>query len=522
MNQKPSTQQVKNPSLTLYAFHLRHSLSEGSEQVTDKAYHLWEQFVKLGEQLNIGELKSLKSKLLCYEDTTGTYKPSLEEKALEDKHSSLPLELLKHQRTLEFHVPTQPNSPQLSGEIYPIRIHDTYAVDLTLRYEEPVDITQLSQLNPNGYLLSSWIRPSLGETFLLFAEPPNNTNDYQTLANACVKEVLSTTNQPLKDYIAQGKLFGSPIFEYDNQQEDPTQRCHLWVWFNTDNETLKSIGETADYVLNLLCCRSKILFAYHQARLCYWQARQLYSRIETQVQIFNNLPTDSGQRLEKLKILLTNISPIAFQYARLLRDMHDHTQSIVTNTENYSIWLQKISQKSQDKYSDDNLKFLENFRDRTNPRLQQQIQTDINYLSPGQDMFQQAIAASRGLVEIDQAERDRQRQEELRQQEEREEKKRERLEKSEKERDRNFQTTAFAVASGLAVGGIVISASSQVTKENPIRMPGSPTASSPHPFILWVLGSIVSGLVAAWLVWWIAKRRQKQSKEKSAEINLTM
>ncbi len=506
MNQNSSTQQVKNLSLTLYAFHLRNSLSEGSEQVKDNAYHLWEQFVKLGEQLNIDSLKSLKSKLLCYEDTTGNYEPSLEEKALEDKHSSLPLELLKHQRTLKFDVPTQPNSPQLSGEIYPIRIHDTYAVDLTLRYEEPVDITQLSQLNPNGYLLSSWIRPSLGETLLLFAEPPNNTNDYQTLAEACVKEVLSTTNQPLQDYIAQGKLFGSPIFEYDNQQEDPTQRCHLWVWFNTDNETLNSIGETADYLLNLLCCRSKILFAYHQARLCYWDARQLYSEIETQVQIFKNLPTDSAVRLETLKTLITAISPKAFQYARQLRDMHDHTQTIITNTINYSIWLQKISQKSQD---NDDLKFLENFRDRTSPRLQQQIQTDINYLSPGQDMFEQAISASRGLVEIDQAERDRQRQEDLRQQEEREEKKRELLEKSEKERDRNFQTTAFAVASGLAVGGIVISASSQVTKENPVRMPGSPTASSPHPFILWVFGSIVSGLVAAWIAWWIAKRWQK-------------
>ena len=254
---------------------------------------------------------------------------------------------------------------------------------------------------------------------------------------------------------------------------------------------------------------SKILFAYHQARLCYWEARQLYSHIETQVQIFNNLPTDSVQRLDNLKKLLTNISPIAFQYARLLRDMHDHTQTIITNTKNYSRWLQKISQKSLEKYSDDNLKFLENFRDRTNQRLQQ-IQTDLNYLSPGQDMFQQAIAASRGLVEIDQAERDRQRLEELRQQEEREEKKRERLEKLEKERDRNFQTTAFAVASGLAVGGIVISASSQVTDKNPIHMPWSPSASSsPHPFILWVFGSIVSGLVAARIAWWLTKYWQK-------------
>jgi len=92
--------------------------------------------------------------------------------------------------------------------------------------------------------------------------------------------------------------------------------------------------------------------------------------------------------------------------------MHDHTQTIITNRENYSRWLQKIYQKSWEKFSDDDLKFLENFRDRTSQRMQQQIQTDLNYLSPGRDIFQQAITASRGLVEIDQAERDRQRQEE--------------------------------------------------------------------------------------------------------------
>lgn|GEM_PF-5301532 len=76
-------------------------------------------------------------------------------------------------------------------------------------------------------------------------------------------------------------------------------------------ETPNLIGKIEDYLLNLLCCRSKILFAYHQARLCYWEARQLYSKIETQVQIFNHLPTDSAVRLETLKKLITTVSRLA-------------------------------------------------------------------------------------------------------------------------------------------------------------------------------------------------------------------
>ncbi|MEC4817347.1 MAG: hypothetical protein SAK29_29355 [Scytonema sp. PMC 1069.18] len=528
MNQ-PSRAQLKVncPSLTLYAFHLRHSLTEGFEQVREDAAHLWEQCVQLGNSLDINELKSLKS--------------TIEKKALEnqysDKHSLVTLELLDPPK-LEFSVPTQPESPSAIGEIYPYRIHDTYAIDLTLRYEESVDVTQLGNLNLQGLLLSNWMRPNLGETLVLFAEPLDCSADYQALADACVKEVLSNTIPP---FIAQGKLFGSPIFEYDDSdEENPIQRHHFWVWLKASDDTLNLIGKTADYVLNLLCCRSKILFAYYQARQCYWKARESYSKLEKEAEIFKNLPTDSAQRLEKLKTLLTILSPLGFEYARILRDIQDSDSSIITNTENYNRWLAKIAQKSQEKFDDDDLEFLKNFHNCTCKRLHEQIQTDLNYLSPGRDMFQQAIAMSRGLVEIDQAERDRLRTEQFRQQQQLEaerdrlrteqfrqqqqleEDKRKEQEKLEKERERNFQTTVFAVGAGLSVGGIVISASSQVTDKNPLQMPLSPTASSsPHPFVLWVFGSIVSGLLAALITWYLTKSWQKHRDEKKPHNNVS-
>ncbi|MDF5731276.1 MAG: hypothetical protein PUP92_25555, partial [Rhizonema sp. PD38] len=314
------------------------------------------------------------------------------------------------------------------------------------------------------------MRPNLGETLVLFVEPlHNHSTDLQTLANACIKEVLSESTLTQPTCVAQGKLFGSPIFEYDNSEEKPSERCHFWVWLKASDDTLTLIADTTDYVLNLLCCRSKILFAYHQARECYWEARKFYSQLETEAQIFNNLPTNSAERLENLKNLLTTLSSIGFQYARMLRNMQDSDSSIITNSENYNRWLAKIFQKSQEKFTDDDLNFLNDFHDRTCKRLHEQIQTDLNYLSPGREMFQQAIALSRGLVEIDQAERDRLRQDELRKQQDLEEKKRELQEKREKERDRNFQTTVFAVGAGLSVGGIIISASSQVTDKNPLQ-----------------------------------------------------
>jgi hypothetical protein len=532
MNQNSRALTIRNPTLSLYAFHLRHSLREDSSQVEKNALALWEQCVLLGELLNVNSIASLKSTLVCYEGNPIVYNPILEEKYLEqkyhDRHSSLPLDLLEPRPILKFQVPTPANKPECWGEIYPLRIHDTYALDFTLRYKESVDINLLNHLNPNGYLLSSWMRPSLGETLLLFAESLNDSDDYQSLADDCVKALLSETIASQVTCVAQGKLFGNPIFEYENEQEAPTQRIHLWVWLKPPSNSIALPKETNGYLLNLLMCRSKILFAYHQARQCYWQARRFYSQLEAKAQIFDNLPTDSAPRLEKLKELLTNLSPLGFQYARTLRDMLDSDSSILTNTKNYNTWLSKIDQKSQEKFGDDDLEFLKDFHNRTCLRLHEQIQTDLKYLSPGRDMFQQAIALSRGMVEIDQASRDRLRQEELRLQQQREEEKRfqqENLEKErerqrqeelqrqqqlEKERERNFQTTVFAVGAGLSVGGIVISASSQVTQNNPIQLPLSPTASvSPHPFILWVFGSIISGLVAAWITWYVTKSWQK-------------
>ncbi|GAB1543646.1 hypothetical protein NUACC21_63220 [Scytonema sp. NUACC21] len=75
--------------------------------------------------------------------------------------------------------------------------------------------------------------------------------------------------------------------------------------------------------------------------------------------------------------------------------------------------------------------------------------------------------------------------------------------------------TKFAVGAGLSVGGIIISASSQVTDKNPLQIPFSPTASpSPHPFVLWVVVSIISELVAALITGFLTKSWQKHSDEK--------
>lgn len=121
MNQPPRAQlKVNHPSLTLYAFHLRHSLAEGLEQVREDAAHLWEQCVQLGEDLQIDNLKSLKSKI----EETGL------ENQYSDKHSLVTIELLGKPPKLEFSVPLKQTALMMA--IYRVKfIHIAFTI-LTL------------------------------------------------------------------------------------------------------------------------------------------------------------------------------------------------------------------------------------------------------------------------------------------------------------------------------------------------------------------------------------------------------
>jgi len=284
MNELDTDWKLEAPSLTLFAFHLRNDITKGSQEEMVDPGALWDQCVAFGKDRNISNLKSLKSKLRGYTRIGyDNYKhmPAKEDKdATEAEEPYLDdwLELVRlnpkpdQARQLALDDPKQ----GVKGKIYPLRIHDTYAVDLTLRYQETVDFDKLKFLNPTG------IKGSLGQTLVLFAKPVNVPEDkYQDFANKCVKELLQGDLKPS----AVGKLFGSPIFEYDNEKEEPPERRHVLVWLNCHPKTLPRIEEGQAYhaLLNLLCCRSKILYAYYQSRLCDRNAQSFYSELESQI-----------------------------------------------------------------------------------------------------------------------------------------------------------------------------------------------------------------------------------------------
>lgn len=235
MPPKKLEQKLKDPRLTLFAFHLQHDITQDFQKGAKDAAQLWLRCADLGEKLGIDQLKSLPKLLKNSQPNLASQQPHLE--------------LLQPQRVLTFQANPQSDNAYLAGEAYPVQLHDTYAPNLTLHYVEttvPVEVDDLNQLNPKGGLLPCQIQASLRQTLLLFAQLTQIPCDYRILADNCVKALLKDVDDlcpysinkgqlPCISRVAEGQLFSSPIFEYDiisGGLKNPIAQCHILVWLN--------------------------------------------------------------------------------------------------------------------------------------------------------------------------------------------------------------------------------------------------------------------------------------------------
>jgi hypothetical protein len=484
MNNTQLTGKLANPKLTLFAFHLCNNLAKGDKQLVDKADHLWQKCVALGHLLQTNPQFDALPEKLSNRNSQNTQQSDY-------------LELYESDgdRFVSFTTISEPEKLPLTGGIYPLQLHDTYAPDFTLLSpNSTVEINQLSNLNFQGCLLPCEIQASLGQTLLLFAKPVDFVGNHQDLAVACVDALFqnSELKQPKPYFIGEGKLLGSPIFEFDNSQEDPTLKCHILVWLDTDEKTseLEASGNYYRPLINLLCCRSKILYVYYQAHRCNQEARKLYSQLEEKVEEFSHLKSDRKERLEQLERWLTELPQIGLTYARYLRDIELHQIAIETNAKNYSYWLKKLGDCSVKDI--DNLDFFKEFIKGSCKIFSQQIILNMSYLTAGKQLFQQMIETIRGIVEVDA------------------QKQQVEYEQNERDSDRNLQITIAVVGVGIGVAGVV-SSSYTLAVDQPWASPSFQHPLPLHPFFSAVIISCLCGGVLGGLALLIARKVLKSS-----------
>lgn len=460
-----STGKVAYPKLTLYAFHLKHNLAQKPKTPVKNANHLWLKCQQLAKQLGVPKLDTLHA---------------LIEKANYQKTSITGAIL---EQILTFTAIEHKNNLHLSGEVNPLQIHDTYALDLTLRYPHPeVKVADLRGLNPDDCLLPKNINASLGQTLVFFAQPVGKIDNEQAFADACVAALLSEeTVRKLKIYCQyQGQLLGSHIFEYNNDADSPEEQCHLLIWLNIHPKTteLEEKGEYYYPFIDLLLCRSKIIYARSEAIWCHEQARTAYSELEKYKQEFKeqkNNPIDS--KFDKFNQWLNEIPEISFNYVDYLRDLELHRTTIQTNSKNYGLYFDKLNKTC---VKSDSLEFLSNFLELAEDTFVEQIKTNLAYLTPGQNLFDQMIGTIRGIVEVEQAKRDR-------------------------SLEQTFQVAAAAVGSGAIVSGVVAEHidkpfASTINFKYPV-----------HPLVSSLFWSVLATAFFGIVTWLIIKPKRKKN-----------
>ncbi|MGH7998971.1 MAG: hypothetical protein ACREPR_05975, partial [Brasilonema sp.] len=151
-----------------------------------------------------------------------------------------------------------------------------------------------------------------------------------------------------------------------------------------------------------------------------------------------------------------------------------HQTSINTNITNYKTCLDEITTIG----GGNSPQFWQNLLNKDCKNFQAQIQTDINYLSPAQELFGQIVDTIRGIVETQQAE-------------------------SERSLERTIQVLGIGFGGGAIISGVVVQHIDKVNQPLTAISPNNP----PHPFYASLFLSIVATLGFIVLGWLITKRK---------------
>ena len=458
---------MKNFSITLYAFHLRHTLAHTPDQVLENADLLWDKLTKIGvDSFPSISLQDIKSQLICYEN--GKYEPQ--------KEVGRKTEWLTNSKDLDLGSFSTTDRFKINGNLQPLLLNDTYAVDLTLLPESAnidINVPQIKHFKPSCFLPSQ-IQASLGQTLWIYGEVDAN-EDCKLLSEKIANALVAGTNlNPVSTH--SGELFASSLFIYQandpNEPNNPVKQCQILILLNNQQaNTVQLIGDAYDRLLNLLCCYHKILFVNYQASQSYQDARTVYSYLEKKIQEFQTLISNPKTQISDLKKLLSEIPQKSFDYTRCLQDLQIHNTSIQTNFKNYRICLNKITAIN----NQTSPQFWQDFLDKDCQKWQEQIQTDINYLTPGQELFGQLVDTIRGIVETEQA-------------------------KSDRSLERTVQVLGIGFGGGAIFSGII---TTHIDKINSPLLPKNYFSAS---LILSIIATLGWTLLV-WLVIWITKRK---------------
>ncbi|MCU0516340.1 MAG: hypothetical protein MUC60_05615 [Oscillatoria sp. Prado101] len=482
------THKIYAPSVHLFAFHQRNGLASDSSPVESANSRLWQKCDQIFEKLKIENLKLTQE--LAPPKESDSSRVLLAKAEIKEQNVSPPFDV-----SLPFDVQIlldESEVVKIAGFAYPLQTPDSYALWLNLRRPErengqktaSVEPALLGKLNPDNCLLPEFIDSSLGQTLLITAWLTEGQNSQdklflKELANQCVNNFIPAPDKR-PSFNRDGLLFGSPIFEYGIINQPPPYR-HILVWLLCHSVPEIKFGKCYQELMELFSYRSKIVQAYQTSRSVCKQVSEEYGNIEREIEIIYQLSEGRLRDSEMLRFKeqLKLLPKRALEYSRFLRDLQQCRHTIGINAHKYEDKVNQIQSKLQS----DSLEFLQTFSQKNCLSLQEQIQADLNYFEHGVGLQEKMLGAIRGMVEIEQA-----------------------------ERERHLQDTVGWLGVGIGTAAVVGSCSAHLIPANPIQPPF--TSDTLHPFIVSALASVLGGVAAGWVARLFLERRRKKAAKK--------
>ncbi|CAD5937299.1 hypothetical protein NO108_02064 [Planktothrix rubescens] len=234
------------------------------------------------------------------------------------------------------------------------------------------------QENVAGFLRN--LAQQVGEYLNSQAHP--TSNQYLAILEEIFSAEIESDSDPKVVY---------PILEKHQDQLDLNFAETLTQWFQSANDNYESLRD-------LFWCQKKIVATYQKAKESYQTARELYSKLEKNVPKFYTISNETPeQRLNSLDTMVQEIPQDLLYYNCCLRDLKTHYTTIKTNSDNFKTSLNFLLEAGN------KLDVWSRLAEKTYPLYLRQIETYLEYLEPGKDLFSDLINTIRAKAEIEQA-----------------------------------------------------------------------------------------------------------------------
>ncbi|MEH1832260.1 MAG: hypothetical protein V7L29_09335 [Nostoc sp.] len=242
------------------------------------------------------------------------------------------------------------------------------------------------RLSENGYLGQTWMISG----WIVSANNPN----LEANAHQAYKALIPQGHQ----YQNLGEFLGATVYEMwrgEGRWDKIEKDSHVIVVFYPDKKLFKKAGAYYNTWRYLFYCRHKILWAYEQGRELKLRLLEKYKHSLIDQKSLESLSTKGLQELKSE--LQKNINTV-FNYVQDINLLQTQQHTVEVNERNYEKQREKIFP---------NDKFLEEFSKIVKDKYQVQLEKDYLSLNPGLPILENLTATIRGMVEIEQAQRDR-------------------------------------------------------------------------------------------------------------------